>query len=47
MTCPCDTGANGAERPSGRKLGARVQIPPGYLHSGKGKRYIAKSKVHQ
>ena len=30
--------ANGAERRSGRKPGARVLIPPGYLHPGtKGK----------
>jgi hypothetical protein len=29
--------ANGAERRSGRKLGARVLIPPGYLHPGKRK----------
>jgi hypothetical protein len=28
-------GANGAERRSGRKSGARVLIPPGYLHPGK------------
>jgi hypothetical protein len=28
--------ANGAERLSGRKPGARVLIPPGYLHPGKG-----------
>jgi hypothetical protein len=28
--------ANGAERRSGRKPGARVLIPPGYLHPGKG-----------
>jgi hypothetical protein len=34
--------ANGAERRSGRKPGARVLIPPGYLHPGK-----LKSKVHQ
>jgi hypothetical protein len=27
--------ANGAERRSGRKPGARVLIPPGYLHPGK------------
>ena len=29
--------ANGAERRSGRKPGARVLIPPGYLHPGKRK----------
>jgi hypothetical protein len=28
--------ANGAERRSGRKPGARVQTPTGYLHPGKG-----------
>ena len=28
--------ANGAKRRSGRKPGARVLIPPGYLHPGKG-----------
>jgi hypothetical protein len=28
--------ANGAERRSGRKPGARVLIPPSYLHPGKG-----------
>jgi hypothetical protein len=28
--------ANDAERRSGRKPGARVLIPPGYLHPGKG-----------
>jgi hypothetical protein len=41
--------ANGAERRSGRKPVARVLIPPGYLHSGKGTHYyaLAKSKVHQ
>jgi hypothetical protein len=27
--------ANGAERRSGRQPGARVLIPPGYLHPGK------------
>ena len=29
--------ANGAERRSGRKPGARVLIPPGYLHPGERK----------
>jgi hypothetical protein len=29
--------ANGAERSSGRKPGARVLIPHGYLHPGKRK----------
>jgi hypothetical protein len=29
--------ANGAERRSGRKPGARVLIPPDYLHPGKRK----------
>jgi hypothetical protein len=29
--------ANGAERRSGRKTGARVLIPSGYLHPGKRK----------
>jgi hypothetical protein len=29
--------ANGAERRSGHKPGARVLIPPGYLHPGKRK----------
>ena len=29
--------ANGAERRSGRKPGAWVLIPPGYLHTGKRK----------
>jgi hypothetical protein len=32
-----NTRANGAERRSGRQPGARVLIPPGYLHPGKGK----------
>ena len=31
--------ANGAERRSGRQPGARVLIPPGYLHPGKGKHF--------
>ena len=29
--------ANGAKRRSGRQPGARVLIPHGYLHPGKGK----------
>ena len=29
--------ANGAERRSGRKSGATILIPPGYLHPGKRK----------
>ena len=29
--------ANGAEHRSGRKHGAKVLIPPGYLSPGKGK----------
>ena len=32
-----DPRANGAERRSGRKPGARVVVPPGYLHPGKRK----------
>jgi hypothetical protein len=35
-TCPR---AKGAQRRSGRKPGARVLIPPGYLHLGKRKHW--------
>jgi hypothetical protein len=33
--CISSARANGAERRSGRKPGARVLIPTGYLHPGK------------
>jgi hypothetical protein len=36
--------ANGAERRFGRKPGARLLIPPGYLHPGKGKERKGKER---